>query len=333
MGYSVQGKRRLELEEQSSDRISIFSANLLYMVVMVLFITVGYIVQKRDFKSGVLITEFLLLALPTIIFTRLNSTSIKRELRLNRLSIIDAVLIVVIFTSGYWVAVFINLLGQILLSILGQLITPQIPFAQSSSEYVILLLVIAGSAGICEEILCRGYIMRAYERLGMWPSIFISALLFSLLHLNIQNILAPFFLGLLLGFVVYKTNSIYAGMLGHFINNTVAVTLGFVVMNLPMYKNLDPQAMEQELTTASLIGASVLFGIIALFAGAIMLVSLKALSERHGKHVPEIRDAGLFDTMKNIRLSWPLLVTFIIFVFMMVLELVLITRGKPMMNI
>lgn len=314
------------MEEQSSDRISIFSANLLYMVVMILFITVGYIMQKRDFESGVLITEFLLLALPTIVFTKLNGTSIKRDLRLNRLSIIDAVLVVVIFMSGYWVAVFINLLGQIILSMLGQLITPQIPFAQSGSEYITLLLVIAGSAGICEEILCRGYIMRAYERLGMWPCIIMSALLFSLLHLNIQNILAPFFLGLLLGFVVYKTNSIYAGMIGHFINNMIAVTWGYVVANLPMYKNLDTQILEQELTTASLIGSAALFGIVALFAGGIMVISLKTLSERHEKYVPEIRDAGFFDTMKNIRLSWPLLVTLIIFVFMMVLELILIAR-------
>ena len=75
------------------------------------FITVGYIVQKRDFKSGVLITEFLLLALPTIIFTRLNSTSIKGA-KAHRLSIIDAVLIVVIFTSGYWLQFLSIFLGK-----------------------------------------------------------------------------------------------------------------------------------------------------------------------------------------------------------------------------
>jgi membrane protease YdiL (CAAX protease family) len=303
------------------------------MLVMLLFVSLGNIVQQWDFKYGILITEFLLIALPTIIFVKLKGVSVKTELRLNRNNIVDAALVVVIFMSGYWVAVFINMIGQIALSLLGELITPQIPFAESGGEYFILLLVIAGSAGVCEEILCRGYLMRAYEGLGMWPGIITSAVLFSLLHLNIQNTLAPLFLGLLLGFVVYKTDSIFAGMLGHFTNNAVSVTWGYVIMNLPIYENLDAEVMQQGLTTASLVSAAVLFGVISLATGVVMIISLKALSERHPGNVRKASESGYAGVMKNIRLSWPLLVTLIIFIIMMVLEVSLIMRGKPMINV
>ena len=229
------------------------------MTVMLLFVTVGYVAQNWDFHYGILITEFLLIALPTVIYVKTKGASLKTELRFNKLSFVDALLVVVAFIAAYFVAVFINVLGEILLSMLGNLIVPDIPFATDPAEYLVLLFVIAGSAGICEEILFRGFILRAYEKLGMWPNIMVTALLFSILHLNVQNILAPFFLGIVLGFVVYKTNSIFAGIIGHFINNAISVTWGYVIMNLPFYKNIDVAQVQEGMTTQSLIDATSIF--------------------------------------------------------------------------
>jgi len=53
------------------------------MIVMILFVTVGYIAQQRDFHYGILITEFLLIALPAIIYVKINGASVKKELRFN----------------------------------------------------------------------------------------------------------------------------------------------------------------------------------------------------------------------------------------------------------
>lgn len=321
------------MESQNRDRISFFDANLLYLAIMVLFVTVGYVVQSRSFRYGILITEFLLIAMPTIIYAKIKGASIKDDLRFNSLSLIDALLVIVAFISAYFVAVFINLLGEIFISLLGNLIVPDIPFAKSSAEYLVLLFVIAGSAGICEEILFRGFILRAYEKLGMWPGIIVTALLFSILHLNIQNILAPFFLGIILGFVVYKTNSIFAGIIGHFINNAISVTWGYVIMNLPFYKNMNIEQVQEGMTTQSLIGAVILFGLILPLAGAIMVICLKAINDRHPEAAANRAAAGFFTMANRIRLSWPLLVSLIIFIGMMTLEIVLIVTGKPLINL
>lgn len=321
------------MESKNSDSLSFFSANLLYMIVMVLFITVGNIAQNRDFKYGILITEFLLVALPAIIYAKLRGASIKDELRFNRLGLIDTLLVIVTFIAAYFAAVFINLLWEIVISMLGNLIVPDIPFAANPKEYMVLLFIIAGSAGICEEILFRGFIMRAYEKLGMWSDIMVTALFFSILHLNIQNILAPFFLGIILGFVVYKTNSIYAGILGHFINNAISVTLGYVIMNLPFYKNANVGQVQEGMTTQSLIGAAILFGIILPFTGTIMLICLKAINDRHPEAAYTRSDKGFICIMRNIRLSWPLLVCLLIFIGVMIMEVMLIVRGKPLTNL
>jgi len=321
------------LESENTRGLSFFSANLLYMVVMILFVTLGYIAQNWDFNYGILITEFLLIALPTVIYVKARGAAIKNELRFNRLNLVDALLVAVAFIAAYFVAVFINLLGEILISMMGNLIIPDIPFATDPAEYVMLLFIIAGSAGICEEILFRGFILRAYEKLGMWPNIIITALLFSILHLNIQNILAPFFLGIILGFVVYKTNSIFAGILGHFINNAISVTWGYVIMSLPFYENINVEQIQDGMTTQSLIGAAVIFGIIMPFAGTIMFVCLKSISDRHPEVTAKRSGVGFINTVKSIKLSWPLLISMGIFAGMMIMEIILIVSGKPLFNL
>jgi len=303
------------------------------MAVMVLFLTAGYVAQDWDFNYGILVTEFLLIALPTIIYAKTKGVSLKRELRFNRLSFIDALLIIVAFVSAYFVAVFLNLLAEVLISMMGNLMVPDIPFANNPKEYIILLFVIAGSAGICEEIMFRGFMLRAFEKLGMWPNIIITALLFSILHLNIQNIVAPFFLGIVLGLVVYKTNSIFAGILGHFVNNAISVTWGYVVMNLPFYENMNIEQVQQSMTTQSLIGAAIIFGIILPFAAAIMIICLKAICFRYPEALSERPEVSLTGFAKDIKSSWPLLITFLIFIVMMTLEVSLIISGKPLMNL
>lgn len=320
------------MEPQDSGRLSVFKGNLLYMIVMFLFVTVGYIAQQRSFHYGILITEFLLIALPAIIYVKINGASVKKEMRFNSLSLTDAILVIVAAIAAYFVAVFINLIAEILISMMGDLIIPDIPFAKTPREYIVLLFIIAGSAGICEEILFRGFILRSYEKLGMWPDIVFTALLFSILHLNIQNMAAPFFLGIIFGFVVYRTNSIYAGMLGHFINNAVSVTWGYVIMNLPFYENMNIEQLQGDITTQSLIGASIIFGLILPFAGMIMAFCLKAIKDRHPETAPPRPDESFISNMGNIRLSWPLLISLLIFIGMMIMEILLITNGKRPIN-
>ena len=88
-----------------------------------------------------------------------------------------------------------------------------------------LWLVMAITPAICEELLFRGLIFSGLRRYGAWPAIVISSLLFALAHASIYRLLPTFCLGLLLGYVVLRTGSIYCSMLIHALNNGVAVTL------------------------------------------------------------------------------------------------------------
>jgi hypothetical protein len=105
-----------------------------------------------------------------------------------------------------------------------------IPTATNTAEYLLLFAVIAGSAGICEEIFFRGVILNGYEsEVGLkWGAIF-SGLLFGIFHFNPQNFFGPIILGIVFSYLVQLTGSIVAGIVAHMANNGIAVTMGYLL--------------------------------------------------------------------------------------------------------
>jgi membrane protease YdiL (CAAX protease family) len=71
---------------------------------------------------------------------------------------------------------------------------------------------------VCEEILFRGAIQRGFEKLGAIKSIILTAFLFGLMHQDFQKLLGTFLLGCIIGFIVYRSDSIIGGMFAHFTN-------------------------------------------------------------------------------------------------------------------
>ncbi len=91
-------------------------------------------------------------------------------------------------------------------------------------------LAICIFAPLVEELVFRGAILRALLD-GMrrhWLAIALSALFFALVHANPAQMPHAFCLGLLLGWMYYRTGSVIPGIVVHWVNNTVA----YVVCNL-----------------------------------------------------------------------------------------------------
>ncbi len=77
-----------------------------------------------------------------------------------------------------------------------------------------------------EEWLCRGMILRGLlKRLNPVAAIIISAVFFAVLHGNIWQGINAFALGLLFGYVYYRTGSLKLTMLMHFVNNAFSLLL------------------------------------------------------------------------------------------------------------
>lgn len=85
-------------------------------------------------------------------------------------------------------------------------------------------LTICLLAPLVEEVVFRGAILRALlsSLKNHWAAIFVSAVLFAIVHVNPAQMPHAFLVGLLLGWMYYRTGSVLPGVALHWVNNTVA---------------------------------------------------------------------------------------------------------------
>ncbi len=100
-------------------------------------------------------------------------------------------------------------------------------FLRGDHLLILTLFHVGVVPAICEEVLYRGYVMRAFEKSwGVLPAILISGLLFGLYHVQLSNLLPLAAIGIILGYVTWASESIYPAMLAHFVNNGGSVLVG-----------------------------------------------------------------------------------------------------------
>ncbi|MEA2709252.1 MAG: sodium transport system permease protein [Phycisphaerales bacterium] len=138
-------------------------------------------------------------------------------------------------------------------------------------QHPILLPALIGVlAGVCEELLFRGPIQKGLmRRMGMWPAIVIAAVLFAAAHLDLPGMPIRTFLGVVLGWIVVRTGSIFPAMLMHAAYDITQ--LGYISYEV---QKQGAQKLLAEATTqaAEPINVWVLIGGAALIVIAMMLL-------------------------------------------------------------
>ena len=98
------------------------------------------------------------------------------------------------------------------------------------------LLSVSVFAPLFEEWLCRGLVLRGLLRkMSPAAAISISAAFFAILHMNPWQAIPAFCLGLLFGYVYYRTGSLKLTMLMHCVNNTFAA----LISQVPAFKDAE----------------------------------------------------------------------------------------------
>jgi membrane protease YdiL (CAAX protease family) len=241
----------LQIPVQSSERVNISPvayAFLALLVVFVLYQIVGGAATLLIFGAKVrpetvqwlrlatMLGQILLILVPTILLARFQSPNVRETLRLRSTGLIEVVLAVVGVLS-------LQQLLQVYMTLQDQIPIPTVirPFVESirkaieetykdlaSSHSVLelsyVLIVVALVPAFCEELLFRGLVQRNFERgiKGWWAIIF-PGIIFGAYHFNPFSFLPLVILGVYLGFLVFRSNSILTSIVAHFANNLFAV--------------------------------------------------------------------------------------------------------------
>lgn len=198
---------------------SLWIVNTFLLLGLFFIIVVGrYGDALPQFVASILGEGFL--ALAVIALVRLERLPIRETLRL-RWPGWQPVALSVILALGVWI---VGVTISLTLSLLLGYTAPTSPDAYPQTPWDALLMLTATmvAAPVCEEIMFRGYVQRAYDRWGAGGGIVICSAIFALYHLRFLGLLGLAPIALMLGLVAWRSGSLVPGMVMHAVYNGMA---------------------------------------------------------------------------------------------------------------
>ncbi|HEY0771604.1 MAG TPA: CPBP family intramembrane glutamic endopeptidase [Sphingobacteriaceae bacterium] len=162
-----------------------------------------------------------------------------------------------------------------------EILTKQLLVMNDWKDLSINLLMIAVLPAISEELFFRGCVQRLFTKwvknyhAGIW----ITAIIFSAIHIQFYGFFPRMFLGALFGYLLIWTGNIWYPIIAHFVNNGVTVIAAYVYQR--QGKSLD------EFETATQAGWPVYLGSAVILTGLLMFFRQSALK------LQEKNEAGL----------------------------------------
>ncbi len=96
--------------------------------------------------------------------------------------------------------------------------------------WFILTAIIGGVLpAICEELIFRGIILNGLRKnMKDGLAIVLSAAMFAIMHGSLQQLIYPFCMGLVFGFIAVRTGSTLSSMIIHVVSNTLSVFMAYL---------------------------------------------------------------------------------------------------------
>ena len=100
----------------------------------------------------------------------------------------------------------------------------------STGDLIYNLFIIALLPALGEELLFRGILQRLFGELfkNLHWAILVTAIIFSAIHMQFYGFLPRMMLGILFGYLLYWTGSLWVPVIAHFINNGAAVVFTWI---------------------------------------------------------------------------------------------------------
>lgn len=107
------------------------------------------------------------------------------------------------------------------------IVSPKLPYTVTTKNYFISLISLVLLPAVCEELIFRGIIFTGLKKYGKCFSIIVSALMFAIFHMSIEQIVYPILMGVLFAVIMYYENNILYCIAIHILNNFITLTLAY----------------------------------------------------------------------------------------------------------
>ncbi|MHC4222609.1 MAG: ABC transporter permease subunit/CPBP intramembrane protease [Planctomycetota bacterium] len=201
--------------------------------ILLFFLVLAFMfyLASRVETAGEAVRAFLLaqaaVLVPTIVIARRDKVNLKETFSLRPF---PALLVPVLVAAAFFTLVLVLGAYSHLMPEREPQGFEQIVALLASLPTWVLFVLLAILPPICEELMCRGYLLSSFRtRFGLRGAVVLSAILFGFLHLDVYRFPATFAAGLMLGYVCVRTGSIFAAVLFHMVyNGTLALLPSFM---------------------------------------------------------------------------------------------------------
>lgn len=146
-----------------------------------------------------------------------------------------------IVVPAVFVCLAVSVIGTLASSSVGRVfglfglipIMPEFSIPVTLNSFVLSLFNLCILPAILEEFIYRGVLMQSLRRFGDGFALTISAVIFSLMHLNFVQAPNALLMGLVIGYFVIRTGSLVTGIVIHFFNNLLALGQQMLISRLP----------------------------------------------------------------------------------------------------
>lgn len=201
--------------------------------VAILFASGGVALQLVMGQYGIPASEWLLLFLPAVYFVRAAGFDVRESLFLFRPSgraVVGALLLVAGATPLAWA---IGYLQTFVVSVPPEVVQSmeRLLTAESPGRLLWLLVAVALTPAVCEEVVFRGVLLSSTQDLPLWRVLLLNGVVFGAFHLSLDTairFLPTAWLGIVIAWAVLRSRSLWVGVLMHFLNNGAIVVLASV---------------------------------------------------------------------------------------------------------
>lgn len=229
------------------------SINRMFLVMVIIYIGVSLLIGKNSSvelpMNVLMILSEALILIPALLYCGIKKVSIKEWIPFKKMKLPVWILIIVCTYLMYPLLIVLNAISLIFV----ESGTAELMGVVSDGGFVIATLLIAVIPAFAEEFVFRGVMFGNYKKSRMLPAIFMSAFLFGCMHMNFNQFLYAFMLGIYLAFLVEATGSILSSMLAHFVINFTSVIMSFALnhMQNAVAQLGDMAALEEQMMAQS----------------------------------------------------------------------------------
>lgn len=250
-------------------------AVLMGVVALLLLWFVGVSAQKAHLAGGLALTLIVLVALPAIGYALWLRLDLRQTFSLRRPPLLG-------LAAAPLLGVGCLILNMALRSWIGAEGPPPESmkgFAETIAAWPVplLVLLIAILPALCEEVLCRGFLLSGLRTEGgTAAAVIVSAIFFAALHLDPNRLLPTFLVGVVLAILVVRSGSLWPACLLHFVNNAGALALGTWGAEVGLLAEGE-----------ALTGPAYALGGVSLALGVALLLKLKPASKEPASREPK----------------------------------------------